>query len=251
MENKRFGESGEKRFNEKLTVMGEKEINVKAIFQIIKKRLWLILLITVILTILGDLYNSRPEPQVYAASTRIMIAVNNDMMVTAKAMVREPIVINQVIDNLKLNLSVGQVRSMMRVDSVDTSLITVITVIDSNPNRAADIANETVNVYRNVAADMLNIQGIRLLTAATPDPNSINTTSNTIVYIAFVLGLIIGISLTFLLESLDDSIRNEHDVEQLLGMNMLGAVSRMKRRHITPKLKKSKAAVIRGESIGS
>lgn len=237
--------------NHSFSPLKEKEINLKNVFYIIKKRLWLIVLLTGLITALGILYNSRPEPQVYVSSTRVIISASENMMSTVRALVREPIVLNQVIEELELSASPGQLRSQVRVDSVDSSLITVISVLDSNPNRAADIANSIVDNYRKVAMETLGVQNIRLLTSAEPDPYPINTTSNTIVYVAFVTGLILSLSLAFLLESLDDSVRTEQDVESLLGLNMLGQVSRIKSRSAAQPSKKSKPVIIRSESIGS
>lgn len=237
--------------NRGFSPLKEKEINLKSVFLIIKKRLWLIVLLTVLLTVLASLYNSRPEPQVYVSSTRVIIAASNEMMTTVRALVREPIVLNQVIEELELNSSPGQLRGQIRVDSVDASLITVISVLDSHPVRAADIANSIVEKYREVAIDTLGVQSIRLLTAAEPDPTPINTTSNTIVYMAFVVGLILSVTLAFLLESLDDSVRSEQDVESILGLNMLGHVSRIKPRPSSQSVKKSKPTMVRSESIGS
>lgn len=229
----------------------EKEINLREVLLTIRKRVWLIVLITGILTALGILYNSRPEPQVYAASTRIIIAASSEMMSTVRALVKEPIVLNEVIEKLELNTTPGQLRSQIGVNSVDSSLITVVSVMDSDPARAADIANATVDVYRKVAADTLSLQSIRLLTPAQPEPVPINTKSNTIIYIAFLTGLILSISLSFLLHSLDESIRTESDIENRLGLNMLGQVSVIKRRHSDSGAKKMKPSMIRSETFGS
>ncbi|MEK3881807.1 Wzz/FepE/Etk N-terminal domain-containing protein [Paenibacillus sp. PL2-23] len=228
-----------------------KEIDLRQLFHTLRSKLWLIVGITGLFTGLGLLYNSQSEPDIYASSSRVIIAASNDMMTTVRALVREPIVLDQVIQRLELNASPGQLRSQVRVDSVEGSLITVISVLDSDPERAAQIANAIVDVYKNVAAETLGVGGIRLLTAAEPEPYPINVKSNTIVYVAFIVGLILSFSLAFLLESLDDSIRTEHEVEALLGLNMLGQVSRIRNRHTAAPAKKIKPGLMRSETIGS
>lgn len=228
-----------------------KEINLREVLLTLRKRAWLIILITGVLTALGILYNSRPEPPVYASSTRVIIAASSEMMSTVKALVREPIVLNEVIERLGLNASPGQLRGKIQVNSVESSLITVVSVMDDDPQRAADIANTTVDVYRKVAAETLSISSIRLLTPAQPELNPINSRSNTIVYIAFLVGLILSVSLTFLLNSLDESIRTESDIESRLGLNMLGQVPVIKRRHSEGTSRKTKSSMIRGETFGS
>lgn len=229
----------------------EKEIDLRKLFNTIKQKLWIILVVTGLATALGYLYNSQSEPDVFASSSRVIITTSNDMMSTVRALVREPIVLNQVIDKLGLQASVGQLRGKIRVDSVDSSLITVITVMDTNPERAAAIANSVVEVFRKVAADTLGVSSIQLLTAATPDPFPINVKSNTLVYAAFMAGLIFSLSLVFLLESLDESVRTEQDIEGRLGLNMLGQVSKIKHRHTSAAVKKLKPGIIRSETIGS
>lgn len=237
--------------NERYVPTSGKEVDLRKLFTTIKNKLLLIVLLTGAITVLGILYNSQSEPNIYSSSSRVMIAATNDMMSTVRALVREPIVLDQVIEDLGLNASAGELRSQIRVDSVDQSLITVISVADTNPERAADIANAVVTVYRSVAAETLGISSIRLLTSAVPEPSPINSKSNTIVYVAFVVGLIFSLSLAFLLESLDDSIRTEHDIESTLGINMLGQVSKIKRGHSRAHTKKTKPAIIRSETIGS
>jgi capsular polysaccharide biosynthesis protein len=228
-----------------------KEIDLRKLFQTLKKKLWLIVLLTGLMTGFGILYNSQSEPDIFASSSRVIISAPIDLMPTVKALVREPLVLEQVIDELRLNTSPGQMRTQIRVDSVEASLITVITVMDTNPERAADIANSVIGVYREVAAEMLGVGGIRLLTSAEPVPIPINVKSNTIVYVALIAGLILSISLIFLLESLDDSIRTEHEIEGALGLNMLGQVSKIRRRHTSVTAKKHKPVLIRSETIGS
>ncbi|MBH5317312.1 capsular biosynthesis protein [Paenibacillus sp. GSMTC-2017] len=240
-----------KRVSDRNNVPVEKEIDLRKLFNTIKRRLWLIILITGLLTTFGFLYNSQSEPNIYNSSSRLIIAASNDMMTTVRALVREPIVLNEVIKQLELDRSVSELRSQIRVNSVDSSLITVISVVDSNPERAADIANSVVEHFKVVAADTLDVRSIQLLTAAEVEPFPINEKSNTIVYIAFIVGLILSVSLAFLLESLDDSIRTEQDVESLLGITVLGQVSKIRRRHTSSVDKKQKPAMVRSETIGS
>lgn len=228
-----------------------KEINLKALFFTLRKRLWMIVLITLLFTAAAGIYNSRPETPMYASSARIMVAASSEMMGTVKVLFREPIVLNKVIEKLGLNRSASELRSQIRVDSVEGSLITVISIVDSDPRLAAEIANAGVEAYRQVAADTLGITNIQLLTKAEEIPFSINEKSNGMLFVGFMFGLILSIGLIFLLDSLDDSIKSEREIEELLGLTMLGQVTSMKRKDYARQLKKQKSVVVRGETIGS
>jgi capsular polysaccharide biosynthesis protein len=228
-----------------------KEINLKALYLTIRKRLWVVALVTILFTIAAGMFNARPETPMYASSARIIVAASAEMMGTVKVLFREPIVMNKVIEELQLNRSAAQLRSQVRVDSVEGSLVTVISVVDSDPKLAADIANKGVEVYRKVAADTLGITGIQLLTMAEENPYSINVKSNSLVYAGFMAGLILSLALVFLLDSLDDSIKLDREIEELLDLTMLGQVSHMKRKDYAKKAKKQKSILVRGETIGS
>ncbi|OBZ12829.1 hypothetical protein A7975_14845 [Bacillus sp. FJAT-26390] len=228
-----------------------KEINLKALYSTVRKRLWIVVLITMAVTVLAGVYNSRPETPMYASSARMIIAASSEMMGTVKVLFREPIVLNKVIEELELNRSVSQLRSQIRVDSVEGSLVTVVSVVDSDPKLAAEIANVGVEAFRQVAAATLGVTNIQLLTKAEENPFSINVKSNTMVFVGFMAGLILSIGLIFLLDSLDDSMKSEREIEELLGLTMLGQVTKMKRKDYARKSKKQKSIVARGETIGS
>jgi capsular polysaccharide biosynthesis protein len=228
-----------------------KEINLKALYLILRKRLWMIILITICFTVIAGIYNSKPETPLYAASSRIIVAASSDMMGTARVMFREPLVLNKAAEELGLNRSAQELRNQIRVDSVDGSLITVIAAVDSDAKLAADIANTVVKVYKQVAAETLGVGNVRVLTEAEVNPFSINQKSNSILFIAFMAGLVLGVGLTFLLDSLDDTVKSEREVEELLGLTMLGQVSLMKRKDYARQAKKQKSILVRGETIGS
>jgi capsular polysaccharide biosynthesis protein len=228
-----------------------KEINLKALYTTMKKRLWIVALITITLTVIAGIYNSRPETPMYAATSRIIIGASTDVMGTARVMFREPIVLNKVAEELGLGRSAAELRNQIRLGSVENSLITVVTVVDPDAKLAADIANTGVEVYRQVVADTLGVSNISVLTKAEESPISINVKSNTIVFVAFIAGLILSIGLIFFLDSLDDSFSSEREVEEILGLTMLGQVSKMKRKDIPRHSKKQKNILARGETIGS
>lgn len=228
-----------------------KEINIKAIYTVLRKRLWMIVVLAILFAIIGFLINSRPVSPSYAASTRVMIVSTQDMMGTLKVMFREPIVLTKVIEELGLNRSVGELRGQIHANNVDASIVTVVTVVDSDPELAASIANKSVEVYKRVASEMLGINNIRVLTEAQANPYDINEKSNRIVFIFLFIGLILGIGLTLLLDALDDSIKSEREIEELLGLTMLGQVSKMRRKDYAKRSNKQKNIVVRGETIGS
>jgi capsular polysaccharide biosynthesis protein len=71
--------------------------------------------------------------------------------------------------------------------------------------------------------------------------------------IALVVGLMAGVGLAFLLEYLDNTVKNEQDVEKNLGLPILGVISviddaKMEEASQRRQARKTKA---RGETVGS
>jgi len=231
-----------------------KEINLKELFATLQRRLWIVLLSTVVIGTLGGLYNSIPDPPVYGASARVMISADTpEMLGTLKVFIREPVVLERVIKELGLKQSVGNLRNQIGITSVDNSIITVVSALDQDPRLAVKIANSVVSTFTEEAAARLKFRGVEVLTSAqeSPNPVPVNPHSNRIVFISIFAGLVIGVGGAFLLDSLDDSIRSKDDIENLLELNVLGSVSTIKKKDLFSKAAKRKNEYIRGETLGS
>ena len=100
---------------------------------------------------------------------------------------------------------------------------------------AASIANTTAKVFKEEIPNIIGFNDVQLLSDAKVVPYPINDNGNRMVMIGFVLGLVAGIGLVFLLESLDDSVKSEEDVEEFLGVPVLGKVSKMNKKELEKK----------------
>jgi capsular polysaccharide biosynthesis protein len=65
-----------------------------------------------------------------------------------------------------------------------------------------------------------------------------------------VVGLMIGVGLSFLLEYLDNTIKNEMDVEKVLGLPLLGAITTIGDKDKMNPLNNKIQSRARGESVG-
>src|SRR5699024_1934295 len=119
------------------------------------------------------------------------------------------------------------------------------TVIDTDQGRAAQIANTTVEVFQEKLPVLMNVDNVNVLSEANieedPSPVSPNAKSN--IAIAFVLGGMVGLGITFLLEYLDTTIANEKDVERHTELPVLGVISSI---HDEDILQRNRALHMRG-----
>lgn len=230
-----------------------KEINIREILLVLRRRWMIVLLITLLFAALGGLYANKPEAPLYQATARIIIHSNTDFINTLKVVIREPVVLQKVLDELGLDRSTGALRGQISVSSVDNTQVVLVTVTDRDQALAADIANTTVKQYKSTIATLLNFSDITILSEAKKDvsPVPINPPDkNRMIVIGLIAGLVLGIAAAFLRDTMDEALRSEKRVKEVLGMPVLGQVSRIKRIKF-PSKGHHRVQLTRRESIGS
>ncbi len=226
-----------------------KEVNLKDFFILIKKRIWIIVLITIITTLAGHFYKSNNSTPIYQTSTDVIIGSEAESMSTIMVMVTDPLVMNKVKESLGLSQQPGSIKSQIEVQRVDDSQIINIAVTNNDPQLAAAIADSTAVAFKNRVANILEFKDVQILNEAAVNSIPINGGQNKTVIIAFVFGIIAGTGLVFLLDSMDDTINKELEIEEVLGVHVLGTVSNMNKKKLTAQQAKHKQLEVRGETV--
>ncbi|MBJ7994999.1 YveK family protein [Bacillus mycoides] len=226
----------------------DKEINLKNLFTIIRKRIWIILLFTTLTTVAGAMYTIYVKTPLYASSARVIVQANAETMNTLKAMVNEPVILEKVAAELNINRSAGALSGQISTESVQGSQIMRINVVDIDPVLAHKIANTTAAVYKKEVANILNFNNVSILPEDPVQKNSmpININHFKTILLAFSIGMVLSIGFIFLLDSLDERIKSERRIEQLLDVPVLGGISKMNRKNVKDKFSK-KNTVLLGE----
>ncbi|WP_216829052.1 YveK family protein [Alkalihalobacterium elongatum] len=227
-----------------------KEINLRELYNILKKRFWIVIIITFIAGVAGYLQNSSNTTLLYQTSSRIIVGANADYMNTLRVIMRDTIIMEKVVEELNLKKSPESLAGQITVESIDNSQVVRITVVDSDPVLAADIANTTATIFKNEIGNIVNFKDVSYLSEAKINPYPINTPSNRTFHIAIIMGLVFGTGFIFLLNSLDDKVRSDREVEEL-GLTVLGSVSKMNRRNISKNKHRHLEIEYRGEDVNA
>ncbi|MCA1010100.1 YveK family protein [Halobacillus halophilus] len=227
------------------------DINLKEYFDVIKRRAWIIIVLMLLTTSAGIAYTHLNNTLLYQTSTRIILETEDKDMNTLMVMIKDPIIMDEVKKLLNLEISDEELASKITVDRLDESQVVLISVTDTSPERAANIANSTAQVYKKKIGDILSFEEVQLLSEAKLNPMPINENQSRNLVAAAVFGLIVGVGIVFLLDTLDGTIRSRHEIEEYLDIPVIGSVSTMNRRNtITNKKKKQSSNVeARGEKI--
>ncbi|MDP4083164.1 MAG: Wzz/FepE/Etk N-terminal domain-containing protein [Bacillota bacterium] len=227
-----------------------KEINLKELFRVIKKRFWILFVFTILFTAAGILYAQSSTTKYYQTSSRVIIGANEESRKTLQVIVTDSTILDKVVNKLHLTQSAEELAGEITVASIDSSQVVSISVVDSNPKRAADIANTTAEVFKDQVPKIVGNDYIRILSDAKINLMPINKNPNNKIIVFLVAGIIVGIGFVFLLDSLDDSIQSESEIELLLNIPVLGKVSKVNKKNVKRKRNVPIKLEVRGETNG-
>jgi capsular polysaccharide biosynthesis protein len=227
-----------------------KDINLKELFLVIKRRFWVIMVITIIASIIGAYLNNLSTTPLYQTSSRIIIGTDGESQKTLQVIIKDSTILDKVVKDLNLDKSSEELAGQISVASIDGSQVVSISVIDRDPILAASIADKTAQVFKDEVPNIVGEDYIRLLSNAKVNSSPINQENNNKLYLAIIAGIMVGIGFAFLIESLDDRIRSEKEIEALFGVQVLGKISKMNNRNIKKKKSGRLEIELRGETIG-
>lgn len=181
------------------------------------------------------------------------IQTNIQLTNTYKVIIKSPVILDQVNEKLKLNMTAQALTEKINVANEKDSQVISVTAEDKDPKVARDIANATAEVFKGEVAKIMSVDNVTVLSKAEVGENQspIKPRPMLNVAIAFVVGLMASVGLAFLLEYLDNTVKKEEDVESLLGLPVLGIVARMDEETTNVKSHAPSSRKVRGQTIGS
>jgi len=248
----------------------EETISLKELLKTLRKRLRLILIITFMAILISGVVSYFFLTPVYQASTQLLVnqskneqsayqynevQTNLQLINTYNVIIKSPAILELVIKELKLDMSVSELNGKITVGNETNSQVVNLSVQDTNAKMATKIANKTAEVFQKEIVNIMNVDNVSILAKAevTDHTSPIKPKPLLNVAIALVVGLMAGIGIAFLLEYFDTTIKNEEEIEKLIGVPVLGTIAVMDESQIR-NLQTDKARInarLRGERIGS
>ncbi|MCQ6278906.1 YveK family protein [Bacillus sp. EB600] len=227
-----------------------KEINLSELYKVLKRRIWAVLILTVLGAAIGFIQNTVTVTPLYQSSARVIIGADEQSRTTLQVIVKDSTILDKVVTELHLPMNSDALAKQITVASIDQSQVVSITVVNQDPRMAAQIANTTAAVFKAEVPNIVGQDYIRILSNAKVNPVPTNPKNYNKTITAIVIGLVLGIGLAFLLDSMDSTVRSEQEVEKILGLTVLGKVSKMNKRNIKRKKVQSNLD-LRGETVDS
>lgn len=187
------------------------------------------------IALLGSVFFIKPK---YTSTTRIYVVsrssdtslTNQDLQAGSylvndyKEVITSSEVLSSVINQEKLSMSASELSKDIAVTIPTDTRVISISVTDTDAQRACDIANTVREVAAEKIKAVTKVDDVTTLESATKPshPSSPNVKKNAVIgALAGVFLAIIGILVA---EVLDDRVRRPEDIEETLGMTLLGVV---------------------------
>jgi len=138
-------------------------------------------------------------------------------------------VLSTVISELKLSGTTADLAGKVAVSVPTDTRIVSITVTNGDPNQASRIANTLREVAAEKIIAVTKVSDVTTLeeAEAPKSPSSPNIRRN--VMIGFVGGAVAMVVLVLIVEVLDDRVKKPEDIEEVMGMSLLGIVPDMRK----------------------
>ena len=213
------------------------EIDVLSLLRTIWRKKFLILLTAILTTGLAFAYSAFLVTPQYDSTTRLYVVnqssdngagITNQDLQAGGFLVKDykEIILSQdVLKNVTTTLGItDDIKEKITVNiPVDTRILS-ITVRDSEPNQAATIANTLRDEAAKKIIEVTKVSDVTTLEAALPaeKPSTPQTKRNLV--LGFIVGAFLATALVLVLEVLDDRVKRPQDIEEGLGMTLLGVV---------------------------
>ncbi|MDN2966031.1 Wzz/FepE/Etk N-terminal domain-containing protein [Streptococcus suis] len=213
------------------------EIDVLFLLKTIWRKKFLILLTAVLTAGLAFVYSSFLVTPQYDSTTRIYVVsqnveagaglTNQELQAGTylakdyREIILSQDVLTQVATELNLKESLKEKISVSI--PVDTRVVS-ISVRDADPNEAARIANSLRTFAVQKVVEVTKVSDVTTLEEAVPaeEPTTPNTKRN--ILLGLLAGGILATGLVLVMEVLDDRVKRPQDIEEVMGLTLLGIV---------------------------
>ena len=221
------------------------EIDVFAMLKTLWKRKFSIVLVALVFAIAAFGYSAFLAKKEYQSTSRIYVVsrqnqdnnvlTNSDLQAGSylvkdyREIILSQNVLSQAIEELKLDMTPAELSKKISVSVPTDTRILSITAKDGDPKEAARIANGLRNVAAEKIIAVTKVSDVTTLDEAEVPKSTSSPNIRRNVLIGFIAGAGLMVVLMVVVEVLDDRVKRPEDIEELMGLTLLGIVPDIKK----------------------
>ena len=219
--------------------MEEQVISISEIIDAVKKRWKIIALTTVLATVVSGIFSFFIISPTYEASTKIFIgkegaesegynssdvSMYQNLIKTYSELIKTKDLVNKAINNSQYDLSVNNVLNGITVNTLTGTQILQISYQSKSPSIAKNMLESITNEFITKAEELVPNGNVKILESVELPKNPVAPNKTMNIAIAFILGMMVGFGIVFLLEYLDNTYKNKEQLEKDLDIPVLGVI---------------------------
>lgn len=231
--------------------MGVVKTELLEYLDIMRKRIWLVLVITTVAAIISGVYSIFVTTPVYEAKSSLIIGrtPNNQadniqyddilmyqkLVKTYGELAKSRLVAKETIERLNYSMTPEQLQLNLTVTAMGDTQILDIAIKDSDAIKSMELTNMLSKVFVEEVKSMMNTEDVKIMDEAQVPKFPVSPKVSLNIIIAAFLGFITSLGIIFLMEYLDKTIKTENDVAKYLGISLLASVPFFQHRGSTNK----------------
>ena len=224
--------------NEEIT-QNEEIIRIEDILDILMKRWKMILLITLIATLTAAIISFFVIAPKYEASTKVFIGKENtkdqnynnsdiqmyqQLLKTYAGVITTNDLVEKAIDTAGLDITSEKVLGDLTVTPSANTQILEIKYKSTDRVLSRDLVDAVTTQFIKTSKDLIPNGNVKIIESVKMPENPVSPNKKMNIAIAFLLGLMISVGFAFLLEFMDNTFKTKEQLEQILGVPVIGAI---------------------------
>ncbi len=219
-------------------------ITLQDVLKIVRKHLLFIMSFTLFIALVTAFISYFILQPIYEAETQLLVNQKNTdqpyigvqqvetdlrLINTYNIIIKSPAILSKVINKLDLDLTPEILMNQITVSSASNSQVVNINVEDKQADLAVDIANTIAGVFQEEIQILMTVDNVNILSVAKLDEEPEPVAPNKTLYIvaASFIGFILSAGFAIIVASLDTTIKTEQDIEETLGLPIIGLISQI------------------------
>ncbi len=216
------------------------EVNLREIGIYFLSKVFLIAIITLSVVLISGLYCFFRKP-IYESSASIILTgfsdekesskintndlnINQKLIATYQEITKSRKVLTQVIQDLDLVYDVNTLAEQVRVTGKKDTEIIVIYVRNTDAELAYKITEKIAEVFSKEVKSIYNVSNVSLLDAPIINNHSSNMSTSKVLVMALIGGFLLSLIVVFIVYYFDNTIKNANQVEDKIGVPVLGSI---------------------------
>ena len=221
------------------TIRNEEIIRIEDILDILMKRWKMILSITLLATLTAAIISFFIIAPKYEASTKVFIGKENtkdqnynnsdiqmyqQLLKTYAGVITTNDLVEKAIDTAGLNITSEKVLGGLTVTPSPNTQILEIKYESTDKVLTRDLVDAVTNQFIKTSTELIPNGNVKIIESVKMPENPVSPNKKLNIAIAFLLGIMISVGFAFLLEFMDNTFKTKEQLEQILGIPVIGAI---------------------------